>query len=187
MPTYDYVCESNGRVLEVKHRMSETISTWGELCERAGIGLGQTAANSPVQRLATGGQVVKNLLAEMRSTSIDLGVGGLAWVREPLESGIDALEEATSWLAGAAPNDALAGATPYLRMFGTVIGGWLLATSAGSAARLLEAGSGDAAFLEAKIATAQFYINQLLPQAAGLLPAVTSGVADLIAIGADGL
>ena len=60
MPTYDYVCQSNGRVLEVKHRMSETVSTWGELCDIAGIEPGDTAANSPVQRLATGGQVVKS-------------------------------------------------------------------------------------------------------------------------------
>ena len=59
MPTYDYVCESNGRVVEVKHRMSETLGSWGELCARAGIDGGDTPADAPVQRLATGGQVVK--------------------------------------------------------------------------------------------------------------------------------
>ena len=37
MPTYDYRCDANGRTLEVSHRMSESLSTWGELCERAGI------------------------------------------------------------------------------------------------------------------------------------------------------
>ncbi len=60
MPTYDYVCEANGRVVEVKHRMSETLSTWGELCERAGVDCGDTPADAPVQRLATGGQVVSS-------------------------------------------------------------------------------------------------------------------------------
>ena len=60
MPTYDYLCEANGRVVEVQHRMSEKLSTWGELCRQAGLDAGDTPADSPVQRLATGGQVVKS-------------------------------------------------------------------------------------------------------------------------------
>ncbi|MES9980902.1 MAG: zinc ribbon domain-containing protein, partial [Candidatus Thiodiazotropha sp. 6PLUC5] len=32
MPTYDYRCEANSRVVEVSHRMSEEILNWGELC-----------------------------------------------------------------------------------------------------------------------------------------------------------
>ncbi|HEB56899.1 MAG TPA: zinc ribbon domain-containing protein [Gammaproteobacteria bacterium] len=60
MPTYDYACEENGRVVEVQHRMSEVITTWGELCERAGIDLGHTAKDAPVKKLATGGQVVRS-------------------------------------------------------------------------------------------------------------------------------
>jgi len=59
MPTYDYLCEANGRVVEVKHRMSETLSTWGELCARVGVDVGDTPPDSAVQRLATGGQIVK--------------------------------------------------------------------------------------------------------------------------------
>ena len=60
MPTYDYRCESNGLTVEVQHRMSEEIHTWGELCELAGIEVGETQADAPVRRLATGGQVVKS-------------------------------------------------------------------------------------------------------------------------------
>ena len=60
MPTYDYLCESNGQVVEVKHRMNETLATWGELFARAGIDAGDTAIDTPVQRLATGGQVVRS-------------------------------------------------------------------------------------------------------------------------------
>ena len=60
MPTYDYRCIDNGRVVEVNHRMHEVISTWGDLCERSGIAVGDTAADTPVQRLATGGQVVSS-------------------------------------------------------------------------------------------------------------------------------
>ena len=60
MPTYDYLCQANGQVVEVKHRMSESVSSWGELCALAGIDAGATPANTPVTRLATGGNVVKS-------------------------------------------------------------------------------------------------------------------------------
>jgi len=60
MPSYDYLCEANGRVVEVKHRMSDKLSTWGQVCEKAGIDADTTPADAPVQRLATGGQVVKS-------------------------------------------------------------------------------------------------------------------------------
>lgn len=58
MPTYDYYCEANGQTLEVRHKMSEEVCTWGELCQLAGREVGTTMADSPVKRLATGGQVV---------------------------------------------------------------------------------------------------------------------------------
>ncbi|MCZ8132783.1 MAG: hypothetical protein O9284_16025 [Steroidobacteraceae bacterium] len=59
MPTYDYLCPANGRVVEVEHKMSERLATWGALCERAGLPLGDTPARTKVERLATGGNVVK--------------------------------------------------------------------------------------------------------------------------------
>jgi predicted nucleic acid-binding Zn ribbon protein len=37
VPTYEYRCEANGRVLEMWHKMAERLATWGELCERAGM------------------------------------------------------------------------------------------------------------------------------------------------------
>lgn len=58
MPTYDYLCPSNGRVLEVRHSMSERLSTWAELCELAEVDLGDTAPEAPIERLANGGQIV---------------------------------------------------------------------------------------------------------------------------------
>ena len=58
MPTYDYRCQANGQVVEVKHGMSERLTTWGELCDRKGTELGTTPADSPVERLITGGQFI---------------------------------------------------------------------------------------------------------------------------------
>lgn len=64
MPTYDYRCDTNGRVLEVSHRMSESLATWGELCARAGIDRGDTPAEAPVHRLATGGNIISSVSRE---------------------------------------------------------------------------------------------------------------------------
>ncbi|MBN1377940.1 MAG: zinc ribbon domain-containing protein [Gammaproteobacteria bacterium] len=57
MPSYDYHCPANDRTVEAKHRMSETISTWGELCENAGIDPGNTDLKSPVEKVFTCCQV----------------------------------------------------------------------------------------------------------------------------------
>ena len=77
---------------------------------------------------------------------------------------------------------ALAGATPYLRQFGIVTGGWILAEEALVAKGML---AGDKAgfseeFLQAKFTTARFYATQLLPQARGMAGAVTAGFGDLM-------
>lgn len=60
MPSYDYRCEANGQVVEVRHAMNERLSTWGDLCERAGIERGATPADAPVERIISGGAVVKS-------------------------------------------------------------------------------------------------------------------------------
>ena len=58
MPTYDYRCDVNGKIVEVKHAMSHQVTDWQELCELAGIDAGDTPGESPVKRLPTGGNVV---------------------------------------------------------------------------------------------------------------------------------
>ena len=135
-----------------------------------------------------GGAVARDLLTQMEALDAELAAAGseLAGVRVALANGVSALREATGWIMShglAEPNDALAGATPYIRLFGLVIGGWLLARSALAASRLLHnRGGSDAVFLQEKIGTARFYAEQLLPQAAGLLPAVTAGAGPLFQI-----
>ncbi|HUS60852.1 MAG TPA: acyl-CoA dehydrogenase C-terminal domain-containing protein, partial [Acidimicrobiales bacterium] len=80
------------------------------------------------------------------------------------------------------PLDALAGATPYLRLFSVVTGGWMMARQAVAATgALADATPGDKGFYEGKVLTARFYCEQLLPQAAGLVPAITATNRDLAA------
>ena len=51
MPYYEYRCPSNGRTVEVRHGMDERLVTWGEVAGRAGLAVGATPADSPVERL----------------------------------------------------------------------------------------------------------------------------------------
>ena len=121
----------------------------------------------------------KALFAEMRTFIKALpGDGDLGAMRPYLDDGLAALENATVWLVGNQGDgfaDAAAGATPYLRMFGIVIGGYLLARQAVAANERLGSGEGDAAFLRAKIATARFFAEQVVPQGIALLGPVTRG------------
>ncbi|HZT04057.1 MAG TPA: zinc ribbon domain-containing protein [Steroidobacteraceae bacterium] len=55
MPTYEYRCAANDRLVEVRHNMAERLSTWGELCERAGIAAGKTDPAAPVEKLISAG------------------------------------------------------------------------------------------------------------------------------------
>ena len=134
-----------------------------------------------------GGGVVADFVAAVREILPELDavgedVGGFS---SHLGEAVDAFEAVSQWLLehGAAdPNDALAGATPYLRLMGFVAGGWVMAKQAVAAKRMLDAGEGDAEFLRAKVVTARFYGEQLLPQALGLAPAVQAGAETLLAL-----
>ncbi|CAK9041973.1 3-methylmercaptopropionyl-CoA dehydrogenase [Durusdinium trenchii] len=99
-----------------------------------------------------------------------------------LEEGVTALEQSTQWLLNAAQNsqeDVLAGATPYLKQFGNVAGGYYLARGAVAAALAINEG-GDTAYFNAKIAITKFYADAYLTEAVYLTDSVTSG-ADIVA------
>jgi alkylation response protein AidB-like acyl-CoA dehydrogenase len=134
-----------------------------------------------------GGEVVRRYLAEMRGLDGALADGGagFAATRSNLHAALDSLEQASDWLLQAMaedPNNVAAGATPYLRMFGLTVGGYLIAKGGLAAAKLAEEPDADAPFLRGRVATACFYGEQLLPQAAAYLPAVTAGAAPLYVI-----
>jgi 3-(methylthio)propanoyl-CoA dehydrogenase len=130
-----------------------------------------------------GGAFVKGFIGELRDIADELP-DGLSSIADHLRDGIGSLEEATDWIFAHSenPNDVFAGATPYLRLFGTVVGGAYLARGAAAAQRQLDAGEGDTEFLESKVVTARFYAEQLLPQVHGLVGASTAGAGDLYAL-----
>jgi len=75
MPTYDYYCEANDRTVEVSHRMSEQLRTWGELCARAGVAPGKTAAGTPVRRLVSGAAILSGQSRATPAAMPDCGAG----------------------------------------------------------------------------------------------------------------
>ena len=134
-----------------------------------------------------GGAAVTEYLASMREVDAELASAGEEFtsIRSALGEQLGNLEKATGWLLknGAAdPNAALAGSSPYQRMWGLTLGGWLMARSA-----LAAASTGDAGLAEDQLVLARFYTQQILPQAGGLLGAVTAGAGDLFALDADAL
>jgi hypothetical protein len=65
-----------------------------------------------------------------------------------------------------------------------VTGGWLLAKGAAAAERRLAGDdqAADAAFLRAKLATGQFYAENILPQVAGLASQIITGAGSTLAL-----
>jgi alkylation response protein AidB-like acyl-CoA dehydrogenase len=133
-----------------------------------------------------GGAVIERLVGMMRTVAERLSDDEeLTRFGLHLGDGLEAVEEAVRVLTARieqSPNDALAGASPFLRLLGTVAGGWLMGKAALAARDMLESGDGDADFLRAKIATARFYGEQILPSVIGLIEAVEAESDVLFAI-----
>ena len=103
-------------------------------------------------------------------------------LRGALADGLAALIRATDWIVDTYPKDskrAIAGAVPYLKLFGLVAGGWVMVRNATAAEAHLELGDGDEAFMWAKKTTARFYAEHILVQAPSLVWPATQPTATL--------
>jgi 3-(methylthio)propanoyl-CoA dehydrogenase len=134
------------------------------------------------------GMTAKALIAEMRAFDKDLAGythPALAVIRRALADGVAALDEATGWLLETYPYNALAagaGSVPYLKLWGTVAGGWQMARAAHIAKIRLDADAPDFDFYRAKIGTARFYAEHILPQAQAYKAAIVNGSSSVLAL-----
>lgn len=104
---------------------------------------------------------------------------------EGLERAFGALQLATARIAEkglADPEEAGAAATEYLRLMGLVALGYCFAKAAKVAGEKLAAGTDEADFYKAKIATATFYFDRILPQTAALFLQIKAGKASMMAL-----
>jgi len=143
-------------------------------------------ANDLIGRKLTrdGGATAKAFIGRMKGIDGRLAEAGpeFATLRAALAEGVSALDSATDWILNAQkgdPRDAAAGAMPFMRLWGTVAGGWMLAEGALAAKSELGTG-GDDDFLKAKIVTARFYGEHILPRASSLKAAATAGGATVM-------
>jgi len=135
--------------------------------------------------LLNGGELLAGLFEEIAETVARLeGEGSLVPQARALGEALAAGREARRLLLEGAEGDpALAGSISvnFLMLCGYLCGGWLMARSALRARALLEAG-GDAQFLEAKLTTARFYAEHLLPRTQSLLAAIRAGSGSIMAL-----
>ncbi|HLU48889.1 MAG TPA: zinc ribbon domain-containing protein [Planctomycetota bacterium] len=77
MPTYDYYCPAADRVVEAFHSISKQVSTWGELCECAGIEPGEIPLDAPVERqIPSAAPFVSSSTPSRRPSAPQRGGGG---------------------------------------------------------------------------------------------------------------
>jgi acyl-CoA dehydrogenase len=125
------------------------------------------------------GAIVNAHLNELRGIVRTLDAdndAGFGWTAVRLAEAVDSLTRSTTWLIGQLdkqPDAALAGAAPYLRLFGLASGGCLLAKQALSMKRLGE----DAA---AALAMARFFAEHVAVTAGSLERTVVEGAPGVI-------
>ncbi|QQS55408.1 MAG: acyl-CoA dehydrogenase C-terminal domain-containing protein [Candidatus Competibacteraceae bacterium] len=131
------------------------------------------------------GAAMRALIAEIEMTAETLDpIPGddMAVIRNGLRDGARALADATGhMLASGDPNNAMAVSVDYLMLVGTVCGGWQMARAARVAQNKLMTGE-DSLFHEAKLVTARFYVEHLLPKAGALLRSIQNGGISIMAL-----
>ena len=112
--------------------------------------------------------LIRDMTAELKALA-PANNADLSAIATALRAALEAFGDATSWMLShgdTSPREAAAGAVPYLKLTGTVTGGWQMARAARVARDLLASGDESPAFLRAKIVTARFYAEHVLPEAA---------------------
>jgi hypothetical protein len=130
------------------------------------------------------GATAKAWLASLKSLDAELGRSGnpdIKALRAQLAQGAQAVADGVNYIVETKDARAtFAGAVPFLKLMGIVAGGWQMARAALAAEKKLT--SGDRPFLEAKIATARFYGDQVLVQAPALRDTVVKGSPAVMAL-----
>ncbi len=102
-----------------------------------------------------------------------------------LERALGDLQASTMWFMANGmqnPNNVGAGAVSYMHLMGVVAVGLMWLRMAVAAARLKAAGEGDQAFLDAKLVTARFYGERMLPETGALRRKIEGGAESLMAL-----
>ncbi|MEZ5447863.1 MAG: acyl-CoA dehydrogenase [Thiolinea sp.] len=126
------------------------------------------------------------LLDEMQQSADHLADDDLApLMKEHFQQALEAGRQAHAWVLEQAGQDrALPGSVSvnFLLLFGYLSGGWMMARSALKAQQLLADNDGDPDYLKAKLVTARFYCEHLLPRALAHYQALRAGSDSIMAL-----
>lgn len=103
----------------------------------------------------------------------------------PVKQGSKELQEAVMWFMQNGmkdPNEAAAGSTDFLHLFGYAAIGFMWAKMAKSAQEALAGHCDDPAFYEAKLATARYYMQRVMPITATHLARIKAGAGSMMAL-----
>jgi acyl-CoA dehydrogenase len=107
----------------------------------------------------------------------------------PLADALGHLQQATMWFmqnARANPDNAGAGSTDYMHLFGLVALGYMWCRMAEAAQGKLKAGAdGAAPRLNAKLVTGRFFMERMLPETAAHLARIKAGAASMMELPAE--
>ena len=135
------------------------------------------------------GQAMQRLLGDVQKVIDEMKEDDeiIFSMAEKLEKEVTTLSEVTLWLGSRMLEgelvDASAAASPYLKMFGQVLGGYYMGKAAMLANKKFKETNDE--FYSDKLTLSKFYIEQLLPLTSGYASAVTAGKEDLYAMKAE--
>lgn len=137
-----------------------------------------------------GGRAVMTFFGEVsafiKENEADEGLKGLL---TPLKVALGHLQQATMWFMQnglAKPDNAGAGATDYMHMFGLVTLGYMWALQARAANRKLHNGAnGSTDRMNAKLVTARFFMERMLPETSAQLQRIQAGSDAVMALPVD--
>jgi len=113
----------------------------------------------------------------------------LAFFTKHLKKGLVDLQASTMWFmqnAMAKPDNAGAGSTDYMHLFGLVAIGYMWAKMAEAAeTRIAEGSAENSVFLQNKLTTARFYMERVMPETALRRARIESGADSMIALAAE--
>ncbi len=132
-----------------------------------------------------GGRLVRRFLAMVRS-DVDAALkdANVEEFAKPVAESLLRLQKATMFISergSADPNEAAAAASDYLLLMGYTAVAWQWMKMVIAAQKKLAAGGDNAALLKAKVLTARFFMQRLLPDTARLLLAIQAGSSSIMA------
>ena len=136
-----------------------------------------------------GGRAITAFFAEAQAyVKQHGGDAALAPYVAPLGTALGHLQQATMWFAQnalAKPDNAGAGATDYMHLFGLVALGYMWARMAQAAQQKLAAGADAADRMKAKLVTGRFFVERLLPETGAHLARIQAGAASTMELPAE--